>query len=339
MTSGFTGSIDRIDIDFEACQGANNRNNDLKAFVQQLVDDGKLTTSAQNIFNTRIVGDDNDNGNGDECASAREALLEAEGFERGFNIDSTKWTFIMGEQFDDEDPILSNDLLKERVEAQDVPIVRRVCPSCRKSHRDIYYRRLTEMPEEFDLLDTLLNNWFDTHNQHNVDFALYSSYYDAYYDVDRWSYCNFNIAGIGFPRDCGPSARVTNQWNSYTRDGGDAEYHAFLTPANPSFESETGQELFPRVNGADYVLSRGVRSTGTSLTYFSGDDYATYGHVNFGPYGTTKGIIVNYARTSDSGTSDCLSEADSVIGVQRTYGGALPSTSPKKSSNRSMQNL
>jgi len=70
-----------------------------------------------------------------------------------------------------------------------------VCPSCYSSHKDIYYRRLTPMPEDFDLLDTLMNNWMDLDNQFNVDFALYSSYFDAYYNKERWTYCNFNDSG------------------------------------------------------------------------------------------------------------------------------------------------
>jgi hypothetical protein len=125
------------------------------------------------------------------------------------------------------------------VEAQDVPIVRRVCPSCsRESHKDIYYRRLTPMPDDFDLLDTLMNNWFDTDNKHNVDFALYSSHIDAFYDTNRWTHCNFNHARVGFPRDCGPTSLVGNQWNAYSFDGGSASTHAFLIPVNPSFESK-----------------------------------------------------------------------------------------------------
>ena len=94
-------------------------------------------------------------------------------------------------------------LFKEMVEAQEVPIVRRVCPGCSNSHKDVYYRRLTPMPDDFDLLDTLMNNWFDEDNAHNVDFAIYSTHLDAYYDTHRWTFCNFNDAGIGFPRDCG----------------------------------------------------------------------------------------------------------------------------------------
>ena len=121
--------------------------------------------------------------------------------------------------------------------AQDVPIVRRVCRHCRTSHKDTYYRRLTDMSDDFDLLDTLMNNWMSKDNMLNVDFAIYSSHLDAYYDTNRWQYCNYDDKGIGFPRDCGPSGRVSYNWNSYYRGGGYGYKHAFLLPANTSFQS------------------------------------------------------------------------------------------------------
>ena len=144
-----------------------------------------------------------------------------------------------GEGFGERDGVLNTRLFKEMFEAQDVQIVRRVCPSCRSnSHKDIYYRRFTPMPDDFDLLDTLMNNWFDKNNTLGVDFNLYSSYLDAYYDTKPWTYCNFNDRGIGFPRDCGPTGKVGHNWNAYWRtSGGYATQHAFLLPANPGFTS------------------------------------------------------------------------------------------------------
>jgi hypothetical protein len=221
---GFTGVVDNIKLQFQACQGANNDNNDLEAFYQQLVNDGKLSTKEQEVFSKYVVGDNN-------CPSAVDSLLNKSGIQKGFEIDDSKWTFIVGEGFEDQQPILNHRLFQEMIEAQEVPIVRRACPSCRSSHKDIYYRRLTSFPDEFNLLDTLMNNWFDTGNELNKDFSLHSTYIDAYYGSNPWTFCNYNDAGIGFPRDCGPTGRVNFQWNSYTRNGGDANTHAFLIPA------------------------------------------------------------------------------------------------------------
>lgn len=197
------------------------------------MNDGKITTVEQDIVKTHIVGDN-------QCNNAITNVLESNNFIKGFDIDSDKWTFIAGEGFPEEDRIKDTRLFKEMFEAQDqsMQIVRRVCPSCDATHKDIYYRRLTAMPDDFDLLDTLMNNWFDTNNTLDVDFALYSSYMDAYYDQNRWTFCNYNDPGIGFPRDCGPKGRVNHNWNSYYRGGGRANHHAFLLPNNPSFNSQ-----------------------------------------------------------------------------------------------------
>merc|ERR1739842_260359 len=56
-------------------------------------------------------------------------------------------------------------------------------------------------------------------NMYLQDFALYSTLDDAINDDNRWTFCNYNDAGIGFPRDCGPSGHVAFQWTSATRGG------------------------------------------------------------------------------------------------------------------------
>jgi hypothetical protein len=260
-STGFTGVVDSIELDFNACQGANNDNNDLAAFVEQLVADEKLSEVEQNIFSNYVVGDNN-------CPSVVDNLLETSGIVEGFEVDATKWTFIVGEGFEDETPIYDHRLFHEMINAQEVPIVRRACPSCTSSHKDIYYRRLTSMPDDFDLLDTLMNNWFDNDNVLNKDFSLHSTYIDAYYGVNGWTYCNYNDPGIGFPRDCGPTQRVNNQWNSYTRSGGHANTHAFMIPADADFESTIERPLFPVVLGTDYRFQQGTHSSGTTVTSF-----------------------------------------------------------------------
>ena len=169
------------------------------------------------------------------------------------------------------------------VEAQDVPIVRRVCPGCSRSHKDLYYRRLSDMPEEFDLLDTLMNNWVDTDNKLNKDFAIYSNHLDAYYDVNRWEHCNFNDLGIGFPRDCGPNKLISNNWNSYYRDGGQAQKHAFLLPVNPNFTSKLSNIALGDVNRRSTVHQQGISNGGTPERALDGD---TVGIYNWG--GTTQ---------------------------------------------------
>ncbi len=292
--SGFSGVLNAIKLQYQACQGANNQNNDLSAFVQQLVNDGKLSTTEQEIFQKSVVGKNN-------CEAAVESLLEESGFESGHDIDYDDWTFVVGEGFDNETPIYDKELFREMVEAQEVQIVRRACPSCKTSHKDIYYRRLTPMPTDFDLLDTLMHNWFSANNVLNVDFSLHSTYLDAYYGTNGWTFCNYDDPGIGFPRDCGPHERVNFQWNSYTRNGGDANHHAFLIPADPDFVSTYVPPLMPTLQGTDYSFQIGTLSSGTTVTHFDNNDYLIYTSINFGSAGSTKGFLLNYSKGNDGG--------------------------------------
>ena len=88
-STGFTAMVEEVDLSFASCQGANNQNNDLEAFVQQLVNDGKLGEAEQDIFKTRVVGHNN-------CPAKRDELLSDAGFESGFVIDESRWQFIVG---------------------------------------------------------------------------------------------------------------------------------------------------------------------------------------------------------------------------------------------------
>ena len=87
---GITGAIDAVTVKFESCQGANNKNNDLTAHVQQLVDDGKLSTTEQASFQERVVGNN-------QCNAVRDMLLTESSYSSGFNIDDDQWTYITGE--------------------------------------------------------------------------------------------------------------------------------------------------------------------------------------------------------------------------------------------------
>lgn len=103
-------------------------------------------------------------------------------------------------------------------------IIRRFCDTCVESHRDIYYKRLTnitafESTEGIEgqyFLDVFLNNWYsEPANALNVDFELYSTYDDAIAGTNQWLYCNYNDDDIGFPRDCGPTHKVNHQWTAF----------------------------------------------------------------------------------------------------------------------------
>jgi hypothetical protein len=86
---GIVGVIDKVSIRFETCQGANNKNNDLSAFVQQLVDDGKVGANEQKIFASRVVGCD-------QCSTKRDELLRNSEYGSGYYIDESRWKYIVG---------------------------------------------------------------------------------------------------------------------------------------------------------------------------------------------------------------------------------------------------
>jgi len=45
----YSAVLTDIEIDFNSCQGKNNRNNDLAAYVRRLVDEGKITTNQTQV--------------------------------------------------------------------------------------------------------------------------------------------------------------------------------------------------------------------------------------------------------------------------------------------------
>jgi len=125
---------------------------------------------------------------------------------------------------------------REKWALSQTKILRRLCVNCARSHKEIYYRRFDSdgmLPDGFNLLDTVKNNWFSSqHNRFNVNFALYSTYEDALSDSNRWRYCNFNDRTVGFPRDCGPIGKVGGNWNSWINNVRNVAFHIDLKDAN-----------------------------------------------------------------------------------------------------------
>lgn len=110
-------------------------------------------------------------------------------------------------------------------------IVKRECSSCGSDYQTMYIRRYTQT-DSWDSYDSLKQNWFSQSNTLNSDFGIFSTYQEA---VDcksasssctgAWKFCNYDDPGIGFPRDCGKTGAVGNQWNSWTRGGKDVAYY------------------------------------------------------------------------------------------------------------------
>eukprot|EP00546_Thalassionema_frauenfeldii_P009858 CAMPEP_0178918002 /NCGR_PEP_ID=MMETSP0786-20121207/13579_1 /TAXON_ID=186022 /ORGANISM="Thalassionema frauenfeldii, Strain CCMP 1798" /LENGTH=916 /DNA_ID=CAMNT_0020591653 /DNA_START=188 /DNA_END=2935 /DNA_ORIENTATION=+ len=185
--------------------------------------------------------------------------------------------------------------------------IRRICTYCTESHKDIIYKRLTDIPDGFNIQDLFLGTWRSTNNVLNTDFKLYSSMSYALADIMPWSACNYNDDGIGFPRDCGPSGTVGGQWNSLYR-GGQSTYAYYLWHGNPEASITdraqcTGSE--PGVCGCSSVNQRDYRGTvavtRTGITCQKWSVQSPHGHDSY-DFGDDNGLgDHNYCRNPTGG--------------------------------------
>jgi hypothetical protein len=109
-------------------------------------------------------------------------------------------------------------------------IIRRICLDCSNAkYRDLYYKRLTPVPDELNLVATLASDWTEVNNTLGTHFNIYESLNDALTGQHAWQYSNYDDPGVGFPRDCGPTAgsKSSYQWNSLVDRGGGKKEVAF----------------------------------------------------------------------------------------------------------------
>merc|ERR1719412_3015042 len=122
-------------------------------------------------------------------------------------------------------------------------VILRKCSNCPASHATIYYKRITHT-DKFKpykcLVDTWRTNCDGVSNVLNKDFELYSTLDDLMAGRKRWTYCNYNDPGVGFPRDCGPTGYVPYTWNAlssskHRRNGRIVKFYAMeKAPAAPA---------------------------------------------------------------------------------------------------------
>ena len=111
---------------------------------------------------------------------------------------SARWTQVYGRGGYDSPGTTNADLWDTTKTA--VFYIRRLCIVCADSHQHIIYKRLTDVPDGTDLQKLFISQWYDNGpipNQFNIDFMLFSTFDDAINDNNAWTYCNFNLAGVG----------------------------------------------------------------------------------------------------------------------------------------------
>jgi len=103
-------------------------------------------------------------------------------------------------------------------------VIERTCSSCAGDYKTMVYKRTSAMPAGKDWYQLFHHDWFSANNKLNTDFKLYSSVADAKAGANQWNFCNYDDAGVGFPRDCGKTGAVGGQWNGSTRGGKSATW-------------------------------------------------------------------------------------------------------------------
>lgn len=94
------------------------------------------------------------------------------------------------------------------------------------------YKRISEVPLNYDAYTVFTYTWSSTNNQLNIDFKIYGSLEDMEAEANDWGFCNFNLYDVGYPRDCGPSGAVGSQW--FSMPGGN--YSAAGLTSGASFQ-------------------------------------------------------------------------------------------------------
>ena len=70
------------------------------------------------------------------------------------------------------------------------------------------YKRTSKIPDGFDAYSIFTHTWRDKDNILNTDFEIYNSLEDMKANRNRWTFCNYNDPGVGYPRDCGQNGFV-----------------------------------------------------------------------------------------------------------------------------------
>ena len=187
-----------------------------QAYMARLYYEGEVTNEQFGQLG-RIITDDG-------CKEATKYQLNQAGLTSGYVHDEDNWSFVAGR--DDMSRYHDGYGNKAFSRAMDTfsssapnGILYRICPNCVDTHKKIYYRRLTEIPESFDLLTNILYR-SDNGGGNNVwgeDFSLHSTYEDALSGANPWKCPGDSYSyGSGFPGNCSPSgAQVKNQQSRF----------------------------------------------------------------------------------------------------------------------------
>ena len=210
----FSSMDEQLRVSFQVqvvpCEDTNGNEIGLVDHYASLVSQDVASSTELKQLEKRIVGKDNC-----DISLSQEWFLQKGTYWWDYDID--KWTPFAGkDDYYEHFGMGSKEEFVSLFDSSPNKIVRRICRQCWETHRDIYYKRITPVPTTLDFYDNLLNNWLSVDNTLNVDFELYSSYEDALASQNKWTFCNYDHEGVGFPRDCGPEGYIPSNWASFS---------------------------------------------------------------------------------------------------------------------------
>jgi hypothetical protein len=218
-TSGnFTSKLTSVDVNFNACQGINNQNNNLWAYMARLYYQGDITPKQFGVAGRIIT-----NGG---CEGATLDQLNKMNLQTGYEADDSMWTRVAGrESMKRNDPYGQRAFNKTLTPGvSHYGIIFRACATCATSHQKIFYRRITPVPEAFNLLYYILYETNDGggRNRWGLDFSLHSTYEDAVNGTKPWL-CPGGVFNYGatFYGECSPTGvRAVNQFSRFHENWG-----------------------------------------------------------------------------------------------------------------------
>jgi hypothetical protein len=217
----FTTKLTGVHVDFNACRGINNQNNDLWSYMARLYYQGDITPRQFGEAG-RIITNDNYG-----CAEASmKRLNDRNNFQRGYMHDESMWTKVAGrdslKQTENYGPRAFLKSLRPSATNEHYGIILRICATCTKTHQKIYYRRLTPPNEDLNLLNNILyyeSNAAPANNTWNVDFTLHSTYEDAVSGTNAWLCPNgqFYYPATFYGECSRTGVKVTEQYSRFSQ--------------------------------------------------------------------------------------------------------------------------
>ncbi|KAL7528787.1 hypothetical protein ACHAXR_004262 [Thalassiosira sp. AJA248-18] len=283
----FSGTLEKVEVDFNACRGRNGRNNDLWAYAARLYDEERMTRHQFSAVG-RVLTNDHD------CYQGTENAKHSKGYVTGYVHDVEKWTKVAGrDNMYDGEPFgreaFNTALFEQNLDGASV--IMRICPDCTDTHRRIFYRRKSGPPDaSFDILHNILYQRSDGggNNRWDLDFSLHSTYAEAVLGENPWLCDNGFNYGAPFDGECSPTgARTRNQYSRFDSYPGPRPNVAYYvnTPEYTGVQDYLDNNALTRATGLTDIDIGPVGKEGNTLEnngvyHITGSGHDIWGHAD-----------------------------------------------------------